>query len=100
MNYKEKIIQAIDGYLQAIVHNLIGRKEDDTYRYRKGKHDAAIDILELISDIPDEPDEEKARQVDMSDPCYEIIRYFTDINLVQELRRRGYEVTCKKTIEL
>ena len=31
---------------------------------------------------------------------FDTIRLFTDINLIQELRRRGYEVTAEKTIKL
>lgn len=37
---------------------------------------------------------------DDADIPFDTIRLFTDINLIQELRRRGYDVTCKKTIEL
>lgn len=32
--------------------------------------------------------------------AHDALQYFNDVNLVQELRRRGYDVICKKTVEL
>ena len=32
--------------------------------------------------------------------AHDALKYFNDHDLVNELRRRGYDVTCKKTIEL
>ena len=38
--------------------------------------------------------------VTVEGPYFEDLRNYTDHDLAQELRRRGYDVTCKKTIEL
>ena len=62
---------------------------------RQRRRSITVRILDFINFIKDKPktDEEPATPFDT-------IRLFTDVNLVQELRRRGYDVTCKKTIEL
>lgn len=92
MNTIERVKAKIEERI--ILQSSILRRVEKT-DFVEGSIDALQGILDFINFIKDKPktDEEPATPFDT-------IRLFTDVNLVQELRRRGYEVTAEKTIKL
>ena len=109
---EERLVGQLMERHQKLVRALYTEPPGDGYEFLKGSFNELCDILCLLEhpkyhdkhpedwsalptghlDLPGQDGE--------SGIPFDTIRLFTDINLVQELRRRGYDVTCKKTIEL
>jgi hypothetical protein len=75
------------------------RREAQLGRSRGGRPRKTPKPQEAAEQKQPEPATKKAWKI-ADGPYFEDLRNYTDINLVQELRRRGYDVTCKKTVEL